>query len=230
MNRVLQLMMVAVVAAFLGLSPTASAQAPAADPAAAEADDEAVLAGDDAADPADAEAGTDADEETDGSDGTDDGEDAAAAEADVELPPEESPFSMGLIISYIALFLGGGAAVLGIWVDRDKTRPVIFGATMSVLIITAVTVGAVQGLLDAQANIQKRQDLTRMLEMVNEIARKSGDPELIALAQAETGETITPDPKPVAEEPPADDGEGDAEGDDAAENPDGDAPGAADAN
>ncbi len=222
MNRVLQLMMVAVAAAFLGLTPIASAQAPADEPAAAEADDEAVLAGDDAADPADEAEGTDG---TDGSDAAA----AAAAEADVELPPEESPFSMGLIISYIALFLGGGAAVLGIWVDRDKTRPVIFGATMSLLIITAVCVGAVQGLLDAQANIQKRQDLARMLEMVNEIARKSGDPELIALAQAETGETIVPDPKPVEEEPaPADDGEGDAEGDDA--NPDGDAPGAADAN
>jgi hypothetical protein len=222
MNRVLQLMMVAVAAAFLGLTPIASAQAPADEPAAAEADDEAVLAGDDAADPADEAEGTDG---TDGSDAAA----AAAAEADVELPPEESPFSMGLIISYIALFLGGGAAVLGIWVDRDKTRPVIFGATMSLLIITAVCVGAVQGLLDAQANIQKRQDLARMLEMVNEIARKSGDPELIALAQAETGETIVPDPKPVEEEPtPADDGEGEAEGDDA--NPDGDAPGAADAN
>jgi hypothetical protein len=66
--------------------------------------------------------------------------------------------------------------------------------------------------------------------MVNEIARKSGDPELIALAQEETGETIVADPQ---EEPPAtgddEDADGDAPADDA--NPEGDAAGdAPDAN
>ena len=232
MNRVLQLLLAAIAVGFLGLQPVALAQDPEAPAAEAEADDEAVLAGDEAE--ADAEeAGTDG---TDGTDGTED--DAAAAEADVELPEEESPFSTGLIISYIALFLGGGSAVLGIWVDRDKTRPVIFGAAMSLLITTAVVVGAIQGYLDAEANIQKKQDLTRMLDMVNEIARKSGDPELIALAAEETGETITPDPKPAedeggegtgGDEPAGDEGEAADDGG-AAENPEGDAPGAADAN
>ena len=175
MSRVLFLLMTALAALTIGLSSAAYAED--AEGAAAEAQEVGEV--DDAQDPA-----AEAEPES--------GADAAAA---VELEPEESPFTRGLMISYVALLIGGGSAVLGIWVDRDPSRPVVFGAAMSVLITAAVGVSAVQGYLDSEENIQKRKDLQRMLGMVNEIAEASGDPELIALAKEENGVEIeVPEP------------------------------------
>lgn len=138
------------------------------------------------------------------------GDDAAAAETDApddalpasppasndseaELtasppPVPETPWSLGLITSMVALSIGGISAVLGIWIDRDKTRPIIFAYVMSVLIISAVTVGLAQSYMDATAAIQQKEDLTRMLSMVHEIAQNSGDQELIDLLNAESAQ------------------------------------------
>jgi hypothetical protein len=112
------------------------------------------------------------------------------AEAPVEgeeiVEPEvPSPWSAGLVTSFIALGIGGLSAVLGIWVDRDKSRPTIFAATMSVLITAAVTVSLTQGYLDAVSAIQQKADLQRMLDMVDEIAESSGDPALADLVASE---------------------------------------------
>lgn len=115
----------------------------------------------------------------------------AEPEADmgeVVLPGEESPWSFGLVTSMLALGVGGVSAVLGIWVDRDQSRPVAFAFVMSVLITAAITVGATQSYLDAISAIQHKQDLHRMLGMVSEIAAASGDAELAELVQAEQAE------------------------------------------
>ncbi len=217
MNRYCKLLFVALMAGLIGLSSTSMAQTPEGEaaPVAAEAADGAGpgrccrrrssadgdAAGDDAAAADDA---------------TPPAEDDATAEADAAVTPTPSPWSTGLIISYIALLLGGGSAVIGIWVDRDATRPSIFGVAMSVLIASACLVGAVQGYLDSTGAIQKQQDLDRMLGMVNEIAIASGDPELIKLAEDASGEKL--DIPPPAPEPPA----GEADGVDAGDGADAD--------
>lgn len=144
----------------------------------ADGDDAANACGDDGA--ADTAAPEEVDEEAE----------AAAALDEVELEEEESPWSPGLIISFIALSLGGGSAVIGIWVDRDKARPVSFAYAMSFLISCAVMVGLFQGYLDSVEAIQKKQDLNRMLDMVYEIAKTSGDADLIALLEEESGEKM----------------------------------------
>jgi hypothetical protein len=100
-----------------------------------------------------------------------------------ERPPE-SPFTWALIMSWTALGLGGGSAVLGIWVDRDRARPIIFAMALSVLILTAICVGGLQGYLDEEGAIETRADLERMLDMVEVIAAESGDPALTALVDA----------------------------------------------
>jgi MFS family permease len=115
------------------------------------------------------------------------GVEEAAVEAPVaveDAPAEEapSPWTLGLISSMLALGVGGFSAVLGIWVDRDKSRPAVFAGAMSALITTAILVGIVQSYLDAVDGIQARADLDRMLDMVEEIGAESGDPELAALA------------------------------------------------
>lgn len=209
----------------LGVSSVARAQDEAADPAAEEAVDGAAdeaVDGTDAAENACAEDG-----EADDGTATEDEEgaaadtaapaeddDAAAAE-EIELEQEESPWSPGLIISFIALSLGGGSAVLGIWVDRDKSRPVSFAYAMSFLITCAVVVGLFQGYLDALGAIQKKKDLNRMLDMVYEIAVTSGDKELIAILEEESGQKIDIPEAPA----PAEDEGADEAAEDGAENP-----------
>jgi hypothetical protein len=201
----------------LALAGASASVAVAQDPAAPPAD---------AAAPADGAAPTDA-APADGTAPTEaaaEGEAAAdtgaAAEAPAEAAPEEaagpeapepepeSPFTAGLVISLIALGLGGLSAVLGIWVDRDKTRPAIFAGAMSVLIIAAVSVGMIQGYMDSEGAIQQRADLKRMMDMVTEIAVASGDPELIALVAEEGGEVPAVEAAPAAAAdgaaPPAD--------------------------
>jgi hypothetical protein len=121
-----------------------------------------------------------------------DGEAAEEAEAGEEaegepVPDEvqENPWEGGLFWSFIALLIGGVSAVLGIWVDRDKRRPVIFATVMSTLITIACVVGVAQGYLDEEKAIQQRADLKRMLKMVDEIARNTNDPALARILEDE---------------------------------------------
>ena len=111
-----------------------------------------------------------------------------------------SPWSIGLVTSMLALSLGACSAILGMWVGRDRKRPILFAFAMTVLIATAVGVGIVQSYLDAVDGVQKRADLARMMDMVQEIAIKSGDHELAALIEAEGGGVVEIPPPP--DEPP----------------------------
>lgn len=135
--------------------------------------------------------------------GTGEGDDSSEAEAAAEVEEAQSPWSTGLITSMAALIIGGFSAVLGIWVDRDKSRPVVFAVVMSILITTAIGVGATQSYLDAIDAIQQKEDLDRMLNMVGELASSSGDESLAALVKAEGGEVVMQ----AAEEPPVEDAE-----------------------
>jgi len=133
---------------------------------------------------ADAEAQADAPPPTDPPDG-EEAFDAEAGEEELELEEEPNPWTAGLLSSMIALGIGGIAAVLGIWVDRDQSRPVVFAGAMSVLISSAIFVGMVQSYLDAVGAIQARADLDRMLDMVEEISADSDDPALAAMLEKE---------------------------------------------
>ena len=108
------------------------------------------------------------------------GADDVADDADAAAP---SPWSTGLLLSWAALIVGGGSAGIGIWVDRDKTRPVSFAYAMSVVISCAVVVGCAQGYIAAMDAIQKEQDLEWILDMTYEIAVSTVDPDLAALVE-----------------------------------------------
>ena len=109
---------------------------------------------------------------------------AEAAIDDIELEEEPSPWTNGLVMSIAAMCIGCFSAVLGIWVDRDKTRPKVFAVSMSFLIFCALVVGVAQSYLDQVDRMEKDQDLERMLDMTYEIAVASGDEELIKLVEA----------------------------------------------
>lgn len=123
--------------------------------------------------------------------------------------------------SVLALSIGGISAVLGLWVGRDKRRPVYFAVLMTALILSAVGVGVVQSVLDAEDAIKKEQDLDRMVETVTEIAIASGDEELAKLIESQTGVAIEiPDDVADAadgEDAAGDTGAADEEGADTAE-------------
>jgi hypothetical protein len=128
------------------------------------------------------------------------GGEEAALDPDAALIEETpSPWSFGLVFSMLALFLGGFSAVLGIWVDRDKSRPITFAAAMSVLIISAISVGMIQSYLDAVGAIEDKADLDRMLTMVNEIGAQTGDPEIAELVRSEGGTPLPKVEQPVEE-------------------------------
>ncbi|MCB9777645.1 MAG: hypothetical protein H6742_03695 [Alphaproteobacteria bacterium] len=117
--------------------------------------------------------------------------------------------------SVLALSIGGVSAVLGLWVGRDKSRPVSFAVLMTVLILSAVGVGVVQSVLDAEDAIKKQADLDRMVETVTEIAIASGDEELAKLIESQTGVKVDIPEEVAAAEPAegsdtgaAEDGEG----------------------
>ena len=121
--------------------------------------------------------------------GSEDDAPAAMADDAVDDTPDDadaaapSPWSTGLLLSWAALIVGGGSAVIGIWVDRDKTRPVSFAYAMSVVISCAVVVGCAQGYIAAMDAIQKEQDLEWILDMTYEIAVSTVDPDLAALVE-----------------------------------------------
>jgi hypothetical protein len=120
---------------------------------------------------------------------------------------EPTPWTFGVILSMLALGVGGSAAVLGLWIGRDKSRPVTFALAMTILISSAVCVGMTQSYLDSVDNIKAEADLDRMMGMVGEIAIASGDEELAAIIAAEGGPQLkiekpepAPEPEPEPEE------------------------------
>jgi hypothetical protein len=192
MNRLRQLLAAAMAASMLAFAPPSFAQDGAST-------DEAAEQVDATTDVAAGAADTGAPAEDD--------PDAAMADAEIEETP--SPWSGGLMMSITAMCIGGFSAVLGIWVDRDTSRPTIFAYSMSFLILCALVVGVAQGYLDEVEGIKKDQDLERMLDMTYEIAKSSGDPALIALVEESSGVKIELEEAP-AEEPPSDGDDDDA--------------------
>ena len=110
-----------------------------------------------------------------------------------------------LYTSIGALSLGGISAILGLWIGRDKSRPIGFAAAMTLLIASAVGVGMAQSYMDAIEMVKKKKDLANMMSMVSEIAVATGDEELAALIEQQGGEKVVLAPAPPPE--PAPEGE-----------------------
>lgn len=213
MTRLRTLFAAVLAAGMVAFAPPSFAQddIPADAPAADAADADADAAGsDEAAEEADGEeAATDeAAAEEAGAGDTGAPADDEGAEDDVELEETPSPWTSGLMMSMAAMCIGGFSAVLGIWVDRDTSRPTVFAYSMSFLILCALLVGVSQAYLDEVDGIKKDQDLERMLDMTYEIAVSSGDPELIKLVEQTSGEKL--DVPPPAEAPAEEPADGDA--------------------
>ena len=200
MNRIRTIAAAIMAAGTFLHAPLSLAEAPSADAEVAMDDAGADAPADDAAEPVDADADADAEAPSEASDADTEAEAETEAAIDaVELEAEPSVWTRGLMMSIAAMCIGGFSAMLGIWVDRDKSRPKIFAFSMSFLIFCALLVGVAQAYIDQMERIEKDQDLERMLDMTYEIAVASGDPELVKLVEESSGiELDVPEAAPEA--------------------------------
>ena len=103
---------------------------------------------------------------------------------------------MLILVVLVGIAVAGLAAVVAIWVERDRKRPRKFAWALSVLILLATGVTILQSILqDKQDKAEKaadevvkdklRGDMARMMQTLDKIAGESGDPRLAQFLSTE---------------------------------------------
>jgi hypothetical protein len=80
----------------------------------------------------------------------------------------------GLLLALVGLTVAGVASLLGIWMERDPTRPPRWAIGLSILIAATTVVSCFQSISDAQESAKMEEDLARMLQTLDKIATESG--------------------------------------------------------
>ncbi len=93
--------------------------------------------------------------------------------------------NVGLLVTLMAVFVAGLAAVLGIWMERDKTKPPRYAWALSALIVLATFVSLMQSYLDQREQDQLKEDMARLLATMDKLAQDSDDPALKELVKSE---------------------------------------------
>lgn len=81
--------------------------------------------------------------------------------------------NLDVMITEVGIFVAGFAAVLGIWLERDHSKPPRYAWWLSVLIVLATFVGMFQTLADAKEGAKLEADMARMLATLDKIAQNS---------------------------------------------------------
>lgn len=82
----------------------------------------------------------------------------------------------GLLLAVVGLVVAGLASVLGIWMERDPTRPARWAYLLSLLIVAATIVSLFQSIQDARDSATMEEDMARMLQSLDRLSKDS--PEL----------------------------------------------------
>lgn len=90
-----------------------------------------------------------------------------------------------LIVTVSAVVVAGMAAILGIWMERDSTKPPRYAWALSALILLATMVSLMQSMLDKREQDKIKDDMARMLATMDKIASESNDPALLDLVKSE---------------------------------------------
>lgn len=113
-----------------------------------------------------------------------------------------------LLLGIIGVIVAGLTAVIGIWIERDPTRPPRWAHALTVLIILATLVSVVQSYLDEvedeerydQTMVQMgklEDDLARMLVTLDRLAGETKDPRLAAFVATEMTAQARANPKVI---------------------------------
>ena len=79
----------------------------------------------------------------------------------------------GLLIAMVGVLIAGLASVVGIWMERDPSRPKHWAFSLSALILLTTVVSMYQSYGDAVASEKMEEDLARMLAQLDRIASES---------------------------------------------------------
>lgn len=78
-----------------------------------------------------------------------------------------------VMMAIIGLTVAAFAAILGIWMERDAKKPPRYAYALSILILLASGVGMWQSWNDHQDSEKLKEDLARVLQMLDKIAQNS---------------------------------------------------------
>lgn len=81
--------------------------------------------------------------------------------------------SLDVMITEVGILVAGFAAVLGIWLERDHSKPPRYAWWLSLLIVLCTFVGMFQTLADAKEGAKLEADMARMLATLDRIAQNS---------------------------------------------------------
>ncbi len=85
-----------------------------------------------------------------------------------------SDLGTGLLIALTGLFIAGLASIVGIWMERDTSRPIKWAAILSALILLATGVSMFQSIDDAASSAKLEEDMARMLQQLDKISTADG--------------------------------------------------------
>lgn len=92
-----------------------------------------------------------------------------------------------LLVGLCALAIGSFAALLGVWMDRDKSRPLLWAFALTALIAAATAVGLIQTWVDHYDTEAMEEDVARMLSTLVSMADRTGDSDLKTLVEEQLG-------------------------------------------
>lgn len=91
----------------------------------------------------------------------------------------ETPLlDLGLLLSCIGLVVTALSAVLGIWIDRDASKPRRWAFLLSLLVLMAAFGSMGEVMAEARESARLEAEMARILEKLDQLAAESNDPAL----------------------------------------------------
>lgn len=87
-------------------------------------------------------------------------------------------FSTSVVVSMAGLVVAGLSAMLGIWIDRDRSRSVMLATFLSILVLLATVVSLADSYLNGLRSAKLEEDLARILERIEEMSLAKNDADL----------------------------------------------------
>lgn len=104
---------------------------------------------------------------------------------------------MGLFVTISAVLVAGLAAVLGIWMERDRNKPPRYAWALSALIVMTTLVSLAQSYIDEMEQNELQDDMARLLVTMDKLASDSDDPRLEAMLTQELAAQSRSNPQVV---------------------------------
>src|SRR5688500_14638335 len=79
--------------------------------------------------------------------------------------------NLGLAITLAGLLVGAGSSLLGLWLERDPSRPARNGYLLTLMIMLSACVGMAQASLNRQGSERMAADLARILDDLDTLAK-----------------------------------------------------------